>query len=141
MNNKFLVGSKYFFKDYEDYKSKDVDYAIIKEKGNGYRYWKELHMGTECTFEIVKMSVQDMIAHIIKVGEPLMIGKFLVPEFNEAYGFKIEDLYRLQTLIDKLDEKHKYEKCIFDAYMKNKAFRLTKTQRNAAYKEYKKARQ
>lgn len=142
MSNKILVGSTYFFSGYyDDFESKDKDYAIIVKKGNGYRYWKELHSNDTCIFEIVKMSPKEMIERIIKVGEPLMIGKFLVPEFNSEYGFKFEDLYRLNILVNKLDDKHEYEKVIYNAYLKNKSFRLTKTQRNAAYKAYKKARE
>jgi hypothetical protein len=40
-----------------------------------------------------------------------------------------------------MDEKHSYEKIIYNAYLENGAFFITKKQLNEAYEEYKKYRQ
>ena len=66
----------------------------------------------------------------------MVIGKFLVPEFCDAIGFTIEDLPKLEVLVTRLDEKHLYEKIIYDSYIENNAFVLTDRQRDQAYKSY-----
>ena len=71
----------------------------------------------------------------------MSVGKFLIPEFCDAIGFKVSDLSKLQSAIDKLDDKHKYEKIIFDSYLENNSFRLNPEQRLRAYKSYKEARE
>jgi hypothetical protein len=55
----------------------------------------------------------------------MVIGKFLIPEFNELINFTIDDLPRLEPLLNRLDDKHKYEKIIYDSYIENNAFVLT----------------
>ena len=67
----------------------------------------------------------------------MQLGKFLVPAFVEAIGFTIEDLKKLQPLADNLDDKHKYEKVIYDSYIQNNDFTLTDEQLQKAYLEYK----
>ena len=52
----------------------------------------------------------------------------------------IQDLKRLEPLTKVMDEKHTYEKIIFDAYIQNDGWWLTEDQRMAAYKEYKRTR-
>lgn len=67
----------------------------------------------------------------------MQLGKFLIPTFIEAIGFTIEDLKKLQPLADNLDDKHKYEKVIYDSYIQNNDFILTDEQLQKAYLEYK----
>lgn len=55
----------------------------------------------------------------------MQLGKFLVPTFIEAIGFTIDDLKKLQPLLDNLDDKHKYEKVIYNTYIQNNDFTLT----------------
>ena len=69
-----------------------------------------------------------------------MLVSFLIPEFNKQISFTIEDLPKIKPLIDNLDEKHKYEEIIYNAYIENKSFTLTEEQRDAAYRRYKEAR-
>ena len=47
---------------------------------------------------------------------------------------------KLQSLIDKLDDKHKYEKIIFDSYIANNKFILTDNQLEESYNKYKETR-
>ena len=70
----------------------------------------------------------------------MVVGKFLIPEFCAEIGLQIEDLPKLLPLVAKLDDNHLYEKIIFESYLKNGAFNLTKEQRLAAYKKYKESR-
>lgn len=70
----------------------------------------------------------------------ITLGKFLVPEFNKEIGFTISHLKQLKPLVDKLDNKHLYEKVIYDSYILNNDFYLTEDQLMQAYNEYKKYR-
>ena len=72
----------------------------------------------------------------LKSKSGMVIGKFLIPEFCKEINFTIEDLSKLSPLIEILDEKHDYERIIFESYLNNKAFVLTREQRDAAYASY-----
>ena len=134
-----LMGSNYFFHQYSDFKSTDIDKIelvdtdefkekrIIRGQGKDYFYLK-------------RKSKEQLIQDALKSKLPMVVGKFLIPEFNKQINFTIEDLPKLQPLIDKLDEKHKYEEIIYNAYIENKSFTLTEEQRDAAYRRYKEAR-
>ena len=52
----------------------------------------------------------------------------------------IDDLKRLKPIIAKLDDKHKYEEVIYNAYLENNDFVLTDEQRQEAYRVYNKYR-
>jgi hypothetical protein len=60
----------------------------------------------------------------------MVIGKFLVPEFCEEIGFTIEDLPKLAPLLDRLGDRHQYERIIYESYLENQAFCLTEAQRD-----------
>lgn len=77
----------------------------------------------------------------LALQNPLKIGKFLVPEFNEYINFTINDLKVFEDSIDKLDDRHKYQKIIYDAYIENNSFTITDQQIEKAYQEYKKYRE
>lgn len=63
-------------------------------------------------------------------------GKFLVPEFANYIGLTIDDLKILEPMFRNMDEKHKYEEVIYDAYVSNNAFILTNEQRKKAFEIY-----
>ena len=133
------MGSNYFFKDYEDFKPHDIDKVeivtdcdysdvrILRGMGKDYFYFKA-------------RSKEQWIEDTLNAQLPMVVGKFLVPEFCEQIGFTIEDLPKLKPQFDKLDEKHWYERIIFDAYLENGSFTLTQEQRDKAYEEYKRLR-
>jgi hypothetical protein len=85
-------------------------------------------------------SKEDYINWALQSKIGMVIGKFLVPEFCTEIGFTIEDLSKLKVLIDKLDDKHKYEEIIYTSYLENGSFTLTPEQRDKAYKSYKESR-
>ena len=95
----------------------------------------------KCFFELKrKNNVQDYIDYALKSPFGMVIGKFLIPEICEELHFTIEHLKQLEPLINRLDDRHIYEKIIYDSYLENNAFYLTQEQRDLAYKIYKESR-
>ena len=141
--SKFLVGSKYFFSCYEDFEPHDEDWVEIVET----QEFKEMRQikdfkNNRCIFQMKKHSdIQEYIDWALKCQSGMVIGKFLVPEFNAAIGLSVVDLKQLSPLIERLDNKHKYEEIIYNAYIENDCFILTPEQRFAAYQSYKNSRQ
>lgn len=135
-----LMGSRYFFSCYEDFVAGDIDEISIIET-NEFKQMKQITGKKGCLFVMRKHdSKEDYIDWALQSQVGMVVGKFLVPEFCEQIGFTVEDLPRLQPLIDKLDEKHLYEKVIFDSYIENHAFELTIEQRDRAYSMYRESR-
>jgi hypothetical protein len=58
----------------------------------------------------------------------------------EFIGFTIEDLKLFEEAFNHIDDKHSYEKKIYDSYIENEGFTLTKEQRDEAYQIYKEKR-
>ena len=138
--NKILMGSVYFFSEYEDFHSKDIDYVMVVETDE-WQYLSQLRSKEKDIFRLKKQPTVDIYINMaVDTGLGMTVGKFLIPEFCEEIGLTIEDLPKLKPLIDILDEKHLYEKIIYDAYIENHAFMLTSPQRDLAYKTYKEKR-
>lgn len=130
------IGSNVFFKSFPDFNPHDSDYIEFKSdlknsfrlkiQNNDYllypKYWTKEDYIKDC--EIL----------------PMKAGKFLVPEFCEKIGFTIEDLPKIKEFIDNIDDKHSYEKIIYNAYIQNQSFTLTDEQRKNAYIDYKSKR-
>ena len=135
-----LIGSTYFFSEYEDFKSKDIDRIQIIDT-NEFTQMRQITGQGKCLFQMKRhSSKEEYIDWALKSRLGMVIGKFLVPEFNAAIGLSVEDLKRLSPLIEKLDNKHKYEEIIFNSYIENGDFTLTKEQRDLAYQSYKETR-
>ena len=134
-----LMGSRYFFQEYPDFSSHDTDtieivnndefknVRIIRGRGKDYFFFQE-------------RSKEQWILDTLAADLPMVVGKFLIPEFVREIGFTIKDLPRLKPQFDKLDEKHWYERIIYNAYLENGDFVLTQEQRDQAYAEYKRSR-
>ena len=133
------MGSRVFFENMPGFESKDIDELCIMDvfnlKGNSL-HLNGLH-GKD-VFLYKDMSKERFIEDAGKL--PMKVGKFLVPEFAEYLGMTIEDLKKLKPIIDAIDEKHEYEKVIFDSYIENNGFYLTDEQRERAFKIYKEKR-
>lgn len=135
-----LIGSKYFFSCYPDFKSKDIDELQIIDT-NEFSQMRQITGRGRCLFQMKRhSSKEDYIEWANKSQLGMVIGKFLVPEFCQQIGFTIQDLPRLKVLIDRLDDKHKYEEIIYNSYIENGSFTLTDEQRDRAYKSYKDSR-
>lgn len=138
--NKMLIGSQYFFSCYDDFHSKDIDELSFVDTGE-FNHMKQITGQGKCWFFMKRHgSKEEYIEFALKSQLGMVVGKFLVPEFCAAIGFTIEDLPRMKTLIDKLDDKHKYEEIIFNSYIQNGDFILTDEQRDLAYQSYKTTR-
>lgn len=138
--NKILIGSTYFFSEYDDFNSKDIDELEIIDT-NEFKQIRQITGKGKCLFQMKRhSSKEEYIDWALQSQLGMVLGKFLVPEFNAAIGLSMEDLKRLSPLIEKLDDKHKYEEIIFNSYIKNGNFTLTKEQRDLAYQSYKETR-
>ena len=135
------MGSSYFFKDFEDYKQKDADELCIMDRfpfpnTNVLNLKKD---GKDVFF-FRDMDKDGFINDTISSKVPMRVGKFLVREFAEHLGMTTDDLNRLDPLFQNLDDKHSYERIIYESYLKNGDFFLTDDQLREAYGEYKKKR-
>ena len=140
MSKKFLVGSRYFFGQYPDFKSKDTDYLYLIEKGKGFASIRHVANGAVCSFEVVKKPAAEMLDYALHRGDPMQVGKFLVKEFAEEIGMETSDLQRLAPVMERLDDKHAYLKPIFAAIIEGQSFDIPEPVREVAYRLYKEAR-
>ena len=138
---KIKCGSSIFFSKFDDYKLKDIDWMIFADKLPGDKpMWRVKIKDDDLMMFKHGTTKQQHIDMVFDTGVSLKIGKFLIPEFNEYIGFTIDELNQFSELIEQLDDKHKYEKIIYNAYIENASFTLTDEQLNKAYEEYKKYR-
>lgn len=139
---RFRVGSQAFFSRYPDFIPGDIDEVEFEEQPKLYKNVMQFRKmdKSRCLFKWRKMSADEFVEYTLHSKLPMELGKFLVPEVTEYLGFTIEHLKRLKPVAERLDEKHRYEKIIYDSYVDNNGFYLTDVQREEAYEEYKSAR-
>ena len=135
-----LVGSNVFFKDIEGFTSKDIDILEFVDDPTDFKNVRQFKFPNKCVFQWRKMPIDELIDITLFRNFPMEIGTFLVPEFIKEFKLSIDDLKRLEPLIAKLDDKHKYEEVIYNAYLENNDFVLTDEQRQEAYRVYNKYR-
>jgi hypothetical protein len=139
--SKVLVGSQYFFAQYPNFRSKDIDEVEIVETDE-FQHLKQISRKGSCLFIIRRQqSKDDYINWALESKAGMVLGKFLVPEFCHEIDFTVKDLLKLAPLLDRLDRRHQYERIIYDSYLSNEAFYLTEKQRDAAYASYCKSRE
>lgn len=131
-----LVGSNVFFKNIEGFTSKDTDILEFVDNPTDFKNVRQFKFPDKCVFQWRKMSIDELISITLSRDFPMEIGKFLVPEFIQKFNLSIEDLKKLQSLVDQLDDLHKYEKIIYDSYIENNDFYLTPEQISRAYSIY-----
>ena len=85
----------------------------------------------------VEKITEEYIKDLLETKMPMQMGKFLIPEVNNYIRFTLEHLKQLKPVVNRLDDKHQPEKVIFDSYIENNGFTLTKEQLDKAYKIYK----
>ena len=135
-----LVGSKAFFENVKGFNSKDTDILELVDNPTDFKYLRQFRFKDKCVFQWRNMPVDEFIDAELLMNVPMSICKFLCPEFIKLKGVTIEQLKRLQPLVDNMDEKHMYLKTIYDFYIANNDFTLTEQQLNDAYKMYLKYR-
>ena len=136
----FKMGSSYFFGNFPDYKIKDLDELNIMDTFVKDTNSLILRKGTMDVFFYRDMDKYGFIDDTFDTDLKMKAGKFLIKEFADYIGFTIEDLKTMEPLFKTMDEKHSYEKIIYDSYITNNGFYLTDEQLNAAYAEYKRKR-
>ena len=135
---KYKTGSRAFFDGIEEFTPHDQDWLIfntslntnivISLKGETIFKWK-----TDKADEIINI----LLNQKFNTNGVCML---LIPEIIEVIGMTFDKLPKIKPLIDKLDDKHKYIEVIYNAYLENGKFELTKEQLNSAYEEYKRER-
>lgn len=140
--DKFTIGSRAFFSDYEDFEPHDSDYIVFNEDPDERKKLLITRDGDEHTFIYKVMPKEEFIefelGHTTNVAMAAM--KLLVPEVAEYLGLTMEDLNQFDAVYQRLDRKHKYGKYIYDCYKENGDFTLTQEQRDQAYNLYKETR-
>lgn len=142
MENKkeITVGSRAFFSCYDDFEPHDNDLLRIIDEPKDFKECRYIRLLGNCYIEWKRMTPSQYIEYHDKHRDGISLGKFLVKEFVDDIGFSIDDLRRLRFLVEILDERHLYQKVIYDAYIENGGFFMTEEQRNMAYEEYKRER-
>ena len=133
----FKIGSSVFFGSYSDYTQKDIDILAITDLPLFGKPMMNMKLKEKDIFFMCLEENSVMLDKTLESGVNMRAGKFLSPEFAEYIGLTIEELKRLKPMFEKIDEKHRYEKVIFDSYVENNGFFLTDEQRLRAYEEYK----
>lgn len=135
----YLTGSRAFFDGMDGFEPHDTDVVVFKPKQ--WPFVVQCRKGDRTVFSLQGDTAAAILGHLESHPEPAMqVCMLLVPEIAERVGMTVEDLPRVQHLIDALDERHKYLAVIYGAYVKNKAFKLYKYQRAEAFKVYKQNR-
>lgn len=135
---KYYTGSRAFFDSMEGFTPHDTDYVefdtnlscnhIICDKQETTFIWKY-------------NKADDIINYILnKKVYHNDVCLLLIPNIIKEVGMTFDKLPQLKPLIDKLDDRHKYIEVIYNAYLENGKFELTKEQLNSAYEEYKRER-
>ena len=136
---RFKIGSRYFFENFDDYVLKDKDILVIMDN------WKLTRTNVlnlkdkngNDVFFYKDMNKDEFIKDTLESGVPMRCGKFLIKEFNEYIGFTIDDLKKLDEMFQKMDEKHIYEKYIYECFIKNDKFELNSEQLAKSFDIYK----
>lgn len=138
---KIIVGSVCFFKQFEDFKPKDIDELwIIGDSLFSKCKSLLIHGNNKDIILYQQLSKDEFIENDLEINDSIKLGKYLVKDFVEYIGLTMNDLLKLRPLYDKLDEKHQYQKLIYDSYIENNSFMLTDKQLNEIYELYKKYR-
>ena len=138
---KFTIGSEVFFNGMPGFSPKDSDVLYVMEGWDSSNDVMNLRKGDgRDLFFVPDWDKERMIESTLRSGVPMRAGKFLVPKYASYIGMTVSDLRRLEPLMDSMDEKHSYEKVIYDSYIENGDFVLTDSQRESAYVRYVKER-
>ena len=133
---KILVGSNAFFKNVKGFKSKDKDYLVFIDNPVDFKIRKEIYLRGIDMFYYKRLSPFEMINYTLETNNPLLIGKFLVPEVAEELKLSVTDILPLEPMLSKLDEQHQYQVIIFNHIKNNNSFILTEEQLDEAYQSY-----
>lgn len=138
---RFKMGSSYFFSSLPGYTVKDEDELILMTEWIPEVNVMHLMDGKRDLILMKEMTKKEYIQDAINSGVPMRAGKFLIPEFAIYIGLTLKELETLRPVFEQMDDKHRYEKVILEAYISNGGWWLTGEQLDNAYTEYLRARQ
>lgn len=130
-----LMGSRFFFHGMPGFTPHDTDFIEILDT-NEFKTKRVIRGQGKDIIQLRRKPKKLIIEDALKEKLALCVGKFLIPGFNKEIDFTIDDLPKLQPLIDRLDSKHKYEEIIYNSYIENGRFELTDEQLQKAYQSY-----
>lgn len=135
---RFKIGSQAFFSNYAEFEPSDLDEVEFTTEPKLFKNFLQIRAKdrSRCLFIWRKMSPDEFVDYALNSPLPMEAGKFLVPEVAEYLGFTIEHLKKLESVFERLDERHDYEKIIFRSYIENGSFTLTDEQRAEAFQAY-----
>lgn len=141
-SKKIEIGSGAFFKNFPDYVEKDRDFLVLCEKELiPGKLIINMRKDKDDVFFMWNCGKDELIRrHSGFTFSPMAAGKFLVPEVIQELGIQISDLEILRNVVERLDDKHSYEKVIYNSYIENGNTNLTPEQLEKAWEEYKKWR-
>lgn len=142
MNNlkEITIGSNAFFSSFSDFNPKDEDILVIVDESLDGKNCFAFRRNGKDVFFYKNDTKENYINSTINSNDNIKAGKFLVPDFADYIKMTIEDLKLLKNCFYNMDDKHKYECIIYESYVYNNGFFLTKEQLNRAYKSYKESR-
>lgn len=142
MDKKIIIGSRAFFEGMPEFTPKDTDTLVWVADPKGFTNYRQTSISGQHIIEWRAMPKDELLAYSMRdKANGLEFGKFLVTEFAELVELTIDDLKRLRAYYaEKIDDKHRYQLAICDAYIANNAFTLTDEQREEAYAIYTQAR-
>lgn len=136
---RYLMGSRFFFGKFKDFKSHDTDYIEVIDT-NEFEKKRVIRGQGKDIIQLRRKPKEQIIQDALNEKLAMCVGKFLIPKFCKEIGFTIEDLPRIKPLMDRIDDKHLYERIIYESYLENNDFILTEEQLLKAYKSYKEER-
>lgn len=142
MTKRIAIGSQVFFGEYEDYKSHDRDFVEFQDEPTEYQRFMIAREDGDEVFFYKTMAKEELIEFELTYFKriPMTAGKYLIPELVDYLDFTIEDLRLFEGYFNRIDEKHLYQKKIYEFYVENGDFTLTQEQRDEAYQIYKEKR-
>ena len=85
--SKILMGSRYFFSEYPDFESKDIDEIELVETEQ-FKHMRQITGSTRCLFQLKKYSsYEEYLDWDIKYNLGMAAGKYLIPEFCAEIEF------------------------------------------------------
>ena len=137
-NNYILISKLKRFKELQTNIAKEISNI---NKNSVERIVELLDEVSEINYEFAREEIEIKVDNI-KWGilNPKTYKEILKEQENPLFYLSIDDLKRLKPIIAKLDDKHKYEEVIYNAYLENNDFVLTDEQRQEAYRVYNKYR-
>lgn len=132
----YQVGSRLFFDGMPGYNPKDSDYVMLVENPTIFENCMTVRGENKDIFLWRKTNAEEFVDMTIRMGTPMLAGKFLNKELCEDAGMTRQVFGKLKPLFDNMDDRHTYQKLIFDHILKTWDFDIPDKTRNIAFLTY-----